>query len=85
MQHEVKLCKDCKYYSADGTAPCGLKIPQCQVSRLLKIDLVEGKHKHEITYCINQRGVGGRCKPEGVLFEQRITFWCKLKNLFKLN
>jgi hypothetical protein len=85
MQPEVKLCKNCKYYFIEGESPCGLKIPQCRVSTQWNIDFVEGKHKSERNYCINQRKPSSKCKPRGIFFEQKVSFWDKLKNVFKLN
>lgn len=70
----MNLCKDCKYF----TKPIGL-LEYCSHPSLEKdVNLVNGDYK--LHYCFDERANWGSCKPEGINWEKRVSWWKKLWN-----
>jgi hypothetical protein len=71
MENEVKLCKDCKWYSNNFHREC--KYPH-------SIDIVMGGVDSK--YCSVERNSRGRCKVQAIYFEKKITLASIIKRLY---
>ena len=71
MENEVKLCKDCKWYSNDFNKRC--KYPH-------RIDIVTGEADSK--YCLVERDPYGRCKVQAIYFEEKITLVAIVKRMY---
>lgn len=69
----TKFCYDCKYvYEPFGSEP------KCKHTKsILSVSLLSGHP--EFAYCRNVRLNSGECKPEGLLFEPKISIWKRIK------
>jgi len=69
----MKYCKDCKW--RNGLSGC------CRHEKAMKkVDLETGKATSY--YCENFRKYGG-CGREARYFEQKVSFWARLKDWFE--
>lgn len=71
MESDVKLCKDCKWYSNDFNKRC--KYPH-------RINIVTGEVDSK--YCLVERESFGRCKVQAIYFEKKITLASIIKCLY---
>lgn len=72
MENEVKLCKDCKWYStAHDSKRC--KHPHY-------INIVTGEV--DSCYCAVERATSGRCKVQAIYFEEKTTLASIIKRMY---
>ena len=71
MENEVKLCKDCKWYSGGFSRRC--KYPY-------GINIVTGEA--DLKHCLVERNSLGRCKVQAIYFEEKTTLAVIVKRLY---